>query len=239
MYRALTIIIFIFQIQITLSQGIITRANNMIIENREFKDGSLFIYQKGTKLVAGSKCNFKNESVEKLFCDFFNTKSNEERLPFFNSVQIPKTYDKEDYQKNKAIYFEKGNSNYYQLDSKYILDRGSNIKDIYIKYINYNDDFPKPLYSLIYIRKINNEYSILDLGQNFDLGLFLISTKSSVLNDLFANKLSKDNLKVLAPYLHGKTIDLELIMNDYFKFFRENKSHTLYKLLHDETYSAF
>ena len=72
--KYITIVIFIFS-QSLSSQKIITRANNIIIENKEFHNGSLYLYPSDSKLLAGSDCIYDDNTVEKLFCSFFNTKS--------------------------------------------------------------------------------------------------------------------------------------------------------------------
>lgn len=197
-------------------------AKNLIISNEA--TGKLRIEKYSNVLMyKNEKCSFPPNSPENQFCNFFNLNTQNELIAFFAPYSIPLSYSKEDYLDKMKIYNKK--KNYYSLESKYIFDYGVS-KDIFIKYINYNEVFPKPTYSVIYLQDFENNLRIKDMGENFDLGLFLISSNTSQ----FINYLMK---------LNKKEINITLFCNNFLKDVKSNPDKgALYSLI-DKQYSPF
>ena len=174
-------------------------------------------------LYKNEKCNFSSSTVEYKFCTFFNLNTAEELTAFFDPYDIPSSYNREDYLDCMKLYNNK--DNFYGLDSKYIFDNGIN-KEIFIKYINHNETFPRPIYSVFYIQDFSNNLIVKDMGGNFDLGLFLIGSNT--------NK----SIHYLNS-LNAKEIDITLLCNDFLENIKnQSKINNLYDIA-DKKYSPF
>lgn len=176
---------------------------------------------KDLQFFKGEKCKFPKGSVEDLFCSFFNIKTTEELETFFKPNDIPTSYKGKDYLKNMKLYDNK--KNYYHLDSKYIFDDGVT-KDIFIKYINYNETFPKPIYSIFYIQSYLNTLKIKDMGENLDIALFLVGTSTH----RFSDYLEKQQI-----------IDITSICSIFLESFKNKDLNNRIFELADKKYSPF
>lgn len=220
------------------SQGIIIKANNISIKNKIYGELQIINYPNRPVLIAGKQCDFPKNSAEDVFCNFFNV-TNENDLHSFFEFDIPYSYSKSGFLENMSIYFKNPKHNFYELDSKFIFNNGTT-KDIFIKYINHNEKFPKPLYSLFYLKEGDRGIRLTEMGENFELALFLTSIKSPVLYGLALDSLSKKNIDILNPYLSNKKeLNIKKITEDFFTLIKEDKNHLLVKLLHDSKYSIF
>lgn len=173
------------------------------------------------QLFKGEKCKFPKGSVEDLFCRFFNIKTTEELEQYFKPNDIPTSYRGKDYLKDMKLYDNK--KNYYHLDSKYIFDDGV-AKDIFIKYINYNETFPKPIYSIFYVQSYLNTFKVKDMGENLDTALFLIGTNTNQVTKYFENM---------------KSIDVSSAFDKFLKSIKNKDFNDEAFSLKDEKYSPF
>ena len=197
-------------------------ANDIIIQNEV--TGKLTIEGYSNKeLYKNKKCNFSENTPEQKFCNFFNLNTKEELTTFFNPYEIASSYKKEDYLDKMKTYNKKGN--FYTLDSKYIFDYGIS-KDIFIKYINTNEVFTKPIYSAFYLQNFSNKLIVKDAGENFDLGLFLLTSNTN----RTINYLNKFNTE---------KIDITLLCTNVLKNIKNRpKKNSVFELI-DKKYSPF
>lgn len=197
-------------------------ANNLVVQNE--MTGKLIIENYlGQELYKNDKCKFLESSVEQKFCSFFNLNSKIDLEVFFKPYDIPSTYSKIDYLDRMKIYDDK--SNFYTLDSKYIFDYGIG-KDILIKYINKNSFFPKEVYSSFYLQEFLGKLIVKDMGENFDLGLFLISSNTRKTQTYFDK-------------LNSKEININSFCNGFLENIKTNSNkNNLYDLI-DKRYSPF
>lgn len=217
------IILLLSVISIMLFSQKEIEANNLIVLNEAV--GKLTIEEyKNVELHKNEKCNYLDISVEQKFCNFFNLNNKEELTNFFKPLNIPSSYSKEDYIDKMKIY-DNGKNNFYELDSKYIFDYGIS-KDVFIKYVNHNEVFHKSLYSTIYIQEFNNKIRIKEMGENFDIGMFLISSNT----DKTINYLNKSTSQII----NISSFCNQLLDNVKSK----NNKNDLYNLL-DKKYSPF
>lgn len=174
-------------------------------------------------LYKGKKCKFSINTVEKQFCDFFNLSTQQQLEDFFKPYEIPTSYKKEDYLKNMRLYDDNKN-NYYQLDSKYIFNNGIT-EDIFVKYINYNGTFPKPIYSVFYIQSSSQGLIVKDMGENLDIALFLVGTNTTKVSDYLKNE---------------KNINITKLCDDFFNCIKNDDSSNInvFNLL-DKQFSPF
>jgi hypothetical protein len=200
-------------------------ANDIIIQNEV--TGKLTIEGYSNKeMYKNQKCNFSENTTEQKFCNFFNLNTKEELTTFFNPYEIASSYKKEDYLDKMKTYNKK--SNFYTLDSKYIFDYGIS-KDIFIKYINTNEVFPKAIYSTFYFQNFSNKLIVKDMGENFDLGLFLITSNTNrTIN--YLNKFNTEKIDITSLCTNvlnniknrpKKNNFFELIDKGYSPFFKD------------------
>lgn len=215
----LLIFSFLFNNLLVFSQEIF-EVKNLMIKNRI--EGVLTIEKySNTPLHKNKKCDFKDNTAELKFCQFFNLGTKEELINFFSPYDIPSTYSKEDFLERMKIYDKK--NNFYELDSKYTFDYGIS-RDIFIKYINYNEVFPKPVYSAAYLQNFNNKLDLKGMGENFDIGLLMINANTDKTIDYFNKSVSKK-------------IDFSLFCSKFLDNIKNNKND-FYDLL-DKKYSPF
>lgn len=197
--------------------------NNLIVTSES--EGKLTIekYTKDFIIKRNNECDFENEVYEEKLCQSFNLRTQEELKKFFSPNEIPKIYKKEDYLKKMLIYDDY--KNYYKLDSKYIFDNSLN-KEVFIKYINYNEVFPKPVYSVFYIQQNSHDLMVKDMGENFDLGFFLLGTSTDKTIDYLSN-------------LKFDKVDITSLCTDFLGNIKDpSKKNKLFSLT-DEEYSPF
>jgi hypothetical protein len=215
----LLIFSFLFNNLLVFSQEIF-EVKNLMIKNRI--EGVLTIEKySNTPLHKNKKCDFKDNTAELKLCQFFNLGTKEELINFFSPYDIPSTYSKEDFLERMKIYDKK--NNFYELDSKYTFDYGIS-RDIFIKYINYNEVFPKPVYSAAYLQNLNNKLVLKGMGENFDIGLLMINANTDKTIDYFNKSVSKK-------------IDFSSFCSKFLDNIKNNKND-LYDLL-DKKYSPF
>ncbi|QFZ53915.1 hypothetical protein FEZ18_03360 [Oceanihabitans sp. IOP_32] len=197
-------------------------ANNIIIQNEA--TGKLIIEGYSNKeMYKKEKCDFSRNTPEQKFCIFFNLDTKEELTVFFNPYEAPSNYNKENYLDKMKVYDKK--TNFYTLDSKYIFDYGIS-KDVFIKYINTNEVFPKPIYSTFYMQDFSNKLIIKNMGENFDLGLFLITTNTNrTIN--YLNKFNKEK------------IDITLLCTNVLNNIKNRPNENSFFELIDKKYSPF
>lgn len=174
-------------------------------------------------LYKNKECNFSSDTAEYKFSTFFNIDTQAELTAFFAPGNIPSSYGRENYIDKMKLYNNK--DNFYTLDSKYTFDNGIT-KDIFIKYINTNEKFPKPLYSVFYIQDFFRKLLVKDMGENFELGLFLIGS----------------NTQKFIHYLTGTQtteIDVTQLCNDFLENIQNSSGRNNLYQIADKKYSPF
>lgn len=217
--RTNLILILILKSVIAFSQSNF-QAKDLIVTDEVLGNLTIETY-KDLDIFKGNKCIFSENSAEKVFCDFFNLNNTEEFNIFFKDSDIPTSYRDKNYLEKMKLYDNK--KNYYHLDSKYIFDNGIT-KDIFIKYINYNETFPKPVYSIFYIQNFDNKLIVKDMGENMDIALFLVATNTQ---------------RTLEYLKKNSNIDITSISNSFFESFRKKDLNNEILKLSDKTFSPF
>ena len=217
------ILIFVLAMSIPLLYSQVAYRADSIIVNNEIMGRLTIENYSNIILYKGEKCNFPNNTAEYKFCNFFNLNTKEELTTFFSPNDIPSSYNKNDYLDKMKIYNNR--NNFYSLDSKYTFDNGIS-KDIFIKFINHNEAFKKPVYSVFYLQNFNNSLIVKNIGENFDFGLFLISSNT----DKTINYLN--NIKT-------KEIDITKFCNDFLDNIKSHSNKNVLFEIIDKNYSPF
>ncbi len=218
-------------------QKVIFEATKLFTINQVDDNAILNNFDKVVKFQYGKNIGLDKNSPEEVFYNFFNINSNEQLKLFFDD-KIPQTYSKNDYLNLMNVYKKKPENNFYELDFKIIFKDGVN-QYSYIKYINHNELFPKPIASIIYLELINNRWIIKDLGDNLELGIFLASIKGDQLEKIISKKLPQLDNKIIQPYIVNDKIDFNRLMNDFYDLKKRNINHPLVKLIYDNEFSIF
>jgi len=194
-------------------------------------------YKKSLYLKKNSDCLFSKDSSEFVFCNFFGIRSREELVEFFSPNQIPLSYSKNDYIDLMKIYNE-SDRNYYLLNSKYTIDYGE-FKDVFIKFINVNEKIPKKIYSCIYLQESNLGYQIKDMGQNFEFGLFLLTTNTNAVIEFLKESKTIDLVEFSQKTLRnikGTKNENEVLLDYKFSpFLKDNIDSKRDKLLNEQS----
>jgi hypothetical protein len=212
-------------------------ATKLITINQVDDNAILSNFDKVVKFQYSKNIELDKNSPEEVFYNFFNINSNQQLKLFFDD-RIPQTYSKNDYLNLMNVYKKKPENNFYELDFKIIFKDGVN-QYSYIKYINHNELFTKPIASIIYLELINNRWIIKDLGDNLELGIFLASIKGDQLEKIISKKLSQLDNKIIQPYIVNDKIDFNRLMNDFYDLKKKNINHPLVKLIYDNEFSIF
>lgn len=238
MKKNLNVLLILFIIfQTVYSQNVIFKAKDILVTNQTKGNGILWYYSNKILIKTNNPPAFDKDSPEAKFYDFFTIKSNEQLQSFFNG-NIPKSYSKSNYLELMRVYFNKPDKNYYELDSKIQFDNG-NSKVIFLKYINHNNVFPKPIASVVYLELTNGTWQLKDIGDNFELGIFFCCVKTGSLNMLFRNSLSDNDKSIMAAYINQDGINFRKLMDTFFELKKNNPNHPLIKFLYDAEYSIF
>ena len=158
-------------------------------------------------------------------------------MTFFKG-NIPSSYRKANYLQLMDVYFKDPQKNYYELDSKLLLDNGIK-QSLFIRYINHNSLFPKPIASIIYMEYQNNRWEIKDIGENFELGLFLCCIQTERLNSIITANVNNSIVDILKSLKKNDEIDLQGLIDMFFSLKKSDSNHPLVKFLYDTTYSIF
>ncbi|CAI2767608.1 hypothetical protein [Flavobacterium collinsii] len=223
--------------QFGFSQKVNFEATKLIVTNQVDDNALLMNFNKAVKFKYGKNIELDKNSPEEVFYNFFNINSSEQLKSFF-SDKIPLTYSKKDYLNLINVYKSNPEKNFYELDFKILFKDGSN-QYSYIKYINHNELFPKPIASIIYLELINNKWIIKDLGDNLELGIFLSSIKGDKLEKIILKKQSPVDNKIIQPYITNDKIDFNKLMNDFYDLKKKDIKHPLVQLIYDNEFSIF
>ncbi|MFW0736271.1 hypothetical protein [Flavobacterium sp. T12S277] len=223
--------------QFGFCQKVNFEATKLIVTNQVDDNALLMNFNKAVKFQYGKNIVLDKNSPEEIFYNFFNINSNEQLKVFFDN-KIPVTYSKNDYLNLMNVYKEKPEKNFYELDFKILFKDGNN-QYSYIKYINHNELFPKPIASIIYLELINDKWIIKDLGDNLELGIFLSSIKGNKLEQIILRKQSQLDNKIIQPYITNDKIDFNRLMNDFYDLKKKNINHPLVQLIYDNEFSIF
>ncbi len=219
------LVLFLIFVQSTLFSQEIFEIKDLVVTNEV--EGILSIKKYASeKIIKNKKCVFSENSVEQKLCQFFNLNTKNELVDFFSPYNIPSSYSRKDYMEKMKIYNK--NKNFYELDSKYIFDYGIS-KDIFIKYINHNEVFSKPVYSINYLQDFNKKLYLKEMGENLDIGLFLINSNTSKTISYFDRMKNKKNnissfCNIFLENIKNRSVknDLHhLIDKQYSPFFKE------------------
>ncbi|MDL2142213.1 hypothetical protein QQY79_06740 [Flavobacterium tructae] len=220
-----------------LAQKINFEAKKLIVINQVDDDAFFINFNKSIKFQFDKNILLAKGSPQETFFNFFKIASSEQLTSFFND-SIPKSYKKSNYIQLMSVYKNKPEKNFYEIDFNIILKDGKN-QNSFIKYINHNELFPKPIASIIYLELINDKWIIKDIGDNFELGIFLLSIKGQVLEKIISKKLSDSESKIIEPYFVNDKIDLKKLSTDFFDLKKNNVNSPLVKLLYDNEFSIF
>jgi hypothetical protein len=223
--------------QVVSAQKINYTANKIIFSKKIEGQAKLVIFGDKIKMSIGSNPNFAADSPEHVFYNFFKIDSENDLKIFFND-SVPKSYSKSNYLTLMKVYKEHPIDNFYELDYKLFFHEGG-YQSVFLKYINHNTLFEKPIASIIYLRLINNKWQISDLGKNFELGIFLSCINANSLENFLKNKLTNNEQQLLRSYFKNKKLNILKLAQDFFKIKNKNENHQLVKLIYDNKYSIF
>jgi hypothetical protein len=237
MKKRIKLLLLIGFCKYSFAQTVNFEAKKIIVNNQVEGDAVLTEFDKKIRFQSNKYMLLEKNSPEQVFYDFFKISSQDQLKDFFQDG-LPVSYSKEDYIKLMTVYQKKPEDNFYDLDFKVLLKDAKN-ESVYIKYINHNQVFPKPIASIIYLELINEKWNIKDLGDNLELGVFLSSIKGNVLKRIISNDLSLSEKKIIMPYVTNNKINFKKLSNDFFDFKRKNTNHPLVQLIYDKEYSVF
>jgi hypothetical protein len=223
--------------QVVSAQKINYTANKILFSKKIEGQAKLIVFDDKLKMSIGSNPNFAEDSPENVFYNFFKIDSENELKIFFNDV-VPKSYLQSNYLTLMKVYKSHPIDNFYELDYKIFLNEGG-YQSVFLKYINHNKLFEKPIASIIYLRLINNKWQISDLEKNFELGIFLSCIKAKSLENFLRNKLTQNEQVLLKPYYKNKKLNIVKLAKEFFEIKSKNENHPLVKLIYDNKYSIF
>ena len=85
----------------------------------------------------------------------------------------------------------------------------------------------------------NNRWEIKDIGENFELGLFLCCIQTERLNSIITANVNNSIVDILKSLKKNDEIDLQGLIDMFFSLKKSDSNHPLVKFLYDTTYSIF
>ena len=129
---------------------------------------------------------FEMNSPEKLAWKFLRAKDEKSLTQLFYN-DVPESYKGNKYFEMMAVYFNKPDLNYYELESKLEFSNPLGKFSI-IKYLNHNKLFPKTISSFMHFEKINEKWYLTLPKANSALCLLLMQIQSDKFKTLIDNK---------------------------------------------------